>query len=109
MCEKCPELKCEVCGKPAVGVCSSIFGAISCAFCKECLQAGREPYGNLVGGLSGIESYKGLADWAKDAIKPTLEFYGKTEEDLFVDIKKNDDDFEEYMRKQETIYKKFPT
>jgi hypothetical protein len=109
MCDKCPELECEVCGKLAVGVCSSVFGAISNALCEECLRIGREPYGNLVGGLSGIDSIEGLADWAKEAIKPTLEFYDKTIEDVFADIKRNDDDFEEYMRKQQAIYEEFPT
>jgi len=62
------------------------------------LQAGREPYGNLVGGLSSMESMEGVADWAKPYIQATLSYYNKTVEDLFKDIKKNDDDFVEYMR-----------
>lgn len=32
------ELKCDVCGKVACGVASSAFGAISLAYCRECLD-----------------------------------------------------------------------
>jgi hypothetical protein len=32
------ELKCNVCGKKALGVACSAFGAVSFAYCVECLQ-----------------------------------------------------------------------
>lgn len=31
-----PDLKCQVCGAPAIGVASSSLGAISFAYCAEC-------------------------------------------------------------------------
>lgn len=37
------ELECNVCGKPAVGVASSALGAISFAFCVDCLKQPAEP------------------------------------------------------------------
>jgi hypothetical protein len=34
---------CDVCGKPSIGVASSSFGAVSWAFCKECVSKPAEP------------------------------------------------------------------
>lgn len=34
---------CDVCGKTAFSVCSSALGAISFAYCKECLRQNAEP------------------------------------------------------------------
>lgn len=35
--------KCDVCGKPAIGVCSSSFGAVSWSLCRECVNKPAEP------------------------------------------------------------------
>jgi hypothetical protein len=45
---------CDVCGGEAVGVCSSACGAISFAYCKDCLQNGAEPFSALAGSFYGI-------------------------------------------------------
>lgn len=36
-------LSCNVCNKPAIGVASSSFGAVSWAFCAECMNKPAEP------------------------------------------------------------------
>lgn len=95
------ELKCEVCGQPAIGVCSSVFGPVSNAGCRSCIEQGIEPYSNLVGGLSGIESIESVAEWAKPYIQATLSYYNKLEEQLFADIKNNDDSYIAYTREYE--------
>lgn len=45
--------KCDVCGKKTdVVVCASTMGAISFAYCKNCLQKGLEPYWAMVSYIS---------------------------------------------------------
>ena len=81
---------------PRKGVASSVFGAISNAYCMECLEAGREPWFCLVGGLSGIRNMDQLRDEVKPIIKATLEFYNKTEEQLWEEIRKIDEEYIAY-------------
>lgn len=38
-----PSLKCDVCGQPALGVCSSSFGPVTFAYCYECINKPAEP------------------------------------------------------------------
>lgn len=94
------ELKCEVCGKTAVGVCNGL-GPMSSAFCQECLNAGRVTYGNLVGYLfaTGSEELiqkESFAEWVHPVIDATLAFYGKTWEEFQQDCKKAWNDYEAY-------------
>ena len=85
-------LTCEICKKPAIGVASSCMGPISHAYCRECLVARREVWTTLVAGLIGCE--KGdVADWAKPTIAATLEFYKKTEDDLWREVKELAEDY----------------
>lgn len=87
-------MKCSVCGsKSNVSVCNSVFGAVSFAYCTECLQHNREPYGAMIGSLLGIRSLDEIADWIKPYIVGTLTFYDKTETDLLADIKEATDDY----------------
>lgn len=45
---------CDVCGKQAdVAVCASSCGPISLAYCRDCLEAGLEPYGIMLAYISG--------------------------------------------------------
>lgn len=94
------ELICDVCKEnEAVGVASSPFGAISSAYCGECLRAKREEYWILVGGLAGCRSMDDVAEWTKPYIKATLEAEGKTEEELFQDVEAAWQEYTEEMRK----------
>jgi hypothetical protein len=79
--------KCEICQKPALGVCSSRMGAISHAYCEECIKAQREPWTTLVGGLFGV-SRDDCADWVRPVIEATCKFYEKTEDELWNEVKK---------------------
>lgn len=96
-----PWPNCDVCGKPAKGVCSSGAGPISYAYCEECLITGREPYGAWIGGLMGCPS-EGLLkreDIRQDllpSIDASLEFAGKTWDDLAADVDKAMKEYEEY-------------
>ena len=91
------DLKCEVCHEPAVGVCSSGMGPISHAFCKECLVENRVPWSTLVGGLYGCR--KGhVAEYAKAYIEGTCEFYDKTEDELWAEVEKLEEDYENHVR-----------
>lgn len=94
------ELKCEICLKPALGVASSRVGAMSYAICKECIEKGREPWGTLVGGLCGCRPHTVVEGVLEHIIRPTCEFYGKTEEEFWKEVIKLEDEFAEYMEKE---------
>lgn len=93
-------LKCEVCGKLANHVFASCLGPISHAYCVECIQAGREVWTTLVGGLFSL-TRETVGEWIKPIIKATCEFYGKTEDDLWRDIEDYNKSFDEYMKQKE--------
>lgn len=91
---------CWICGSPSIGVRSSPLGAISGAYCLDCLEANREPWGVLVGCLMGCERGE-VADWVKPIIKATLAFYNKTEDDLWNEVEKEIDEMDDYYRREE--------
>lgn len=86
---------CEVCNKPGIGVCSSTLGPISHSFCRECLNAGRQPWNTLVGGLFGLTKDT-VADWIYPIIEETCKFYNKTEDELWREV----DNLEEQFSKE---------
>lgn len=100
--------KCEVCGeiKP-VQVCSSMLGAVSFAYCKDCLEAGLEPYGALIGFMSACgltydnvnESYVELIDRCVVANHKTLDQFNQEVKDESI---KFDLEMEEYYKREET-------
>ena len=91
------EPTCEICGKPAAGVASSRMGAISHAYCLDCLHNDREVWSTLVGGLFGL-SPDTVADWVKPIIESTCKFYGRTEEDLWSEIRRLEEDYDAYCK-----------
>ena len=77
--------KCDICGKEAATtVCCSTCGAISYAYCYDCLRQGIEPYDALVSmGLFYAdinEAYK------QQILLPSLRFHGKTVEQFENDV-----------------------
>lgn len=88
-----PRLKCEICKRSAVGVASSPMGAISHAYCSECIQLNREVWSTLVGGLFGVHNKEGCAEWVYPIIKATCKFYNKTEDDLWAEVKQLELDY----------------
>jgi hypothetical protein len=92
---------CEICGKEeAIGVCSSCMGPISHAYGRECLEAGREVWSTLVAGLFGL-SKDHVADWVRPIIEATCAFYGKTEDELWAEIKTLEEEYDAYCRQSE--------
>lgn len=92
--------KCDVCGKETETfvVCSSC-GAISFAYCGECLNNGFEPYGALVGMDLYFDEIS--EDFKQQVLLPSLKFHNKTIEEFDADVKKLDDDFYDWLQHQE--------
>lgn len=105
---KCAHMgKCEVCGAEApVVVVSSRLGPCSCAYCEECYDAGLESYPMIVAAVWTC-GWENMTDWAKTRIRRTLTKLGKTEEEMLVNAKAEEDSFivnmqnyEEYCHEQ---------
>ena len=92
--------KCDVCGKEAeTFVACSSCGAISFAYCGECLNAYREPYNALVG--MGLTSDCFNKTYMQKVLLPSLKFHGKTIEEFDADVIKNDDDYYDWLQHQD--------
>lgn len=92
--------KCSVCGKETeTFVACSACGAISFAYCKECLDKGLEPYDALV----GMDLYfdEIAEDFKQQILVPSLKFYDKTPFDFDEDVKKLDDDYYDWLQHQD--------
>ncbi len=77
--------KCDVCGKSegiAGGVCSAL-GAVSFAFCRECLLSGAEPYGMCVGLMM---AYSDWSDDYRSILDASLIVAGKTTLEFDADV-----------------------
>ena len=93
--------KCNVCGKETdTVVCCSSCGAISFAYCDECLNAGREPYDALVG--MGLTSDCINKTYKEKILLPSLRFFGKTIEQFDADVLKADEEYMEWVKNNES-------
>lgn len=94
---------CDVCGQQGpTQVGCSVTGAISFAYCADCLRSGREPYGAVVARLIGITNMDGVAEWFKPIIRVTLEAENKTEEELFAEVARFEAGYEEYCNSEKS-------
>lgn len=92
--------KCDVCGKEAeTVVCCSSCGAVSYAYCQECLNAGREPYDALVG--MGLIYGCINKSYRKQILLPSLRFFGKTIEEFNADVEKMDQEYYDWFQHQD--------
>ena len=92
--------KCNVCGKEAeTVVCCSSCGAISFAYCPECLNAGREPYDALVG--MGLTSDMINKSYKNEILLPSLKFFGKTLQEFDADVEKMDEEYYNWLQHQD--------
>lgn len=91
--------KCDVCGKEAetVVACSSC-GAVSYAYCRECLNGGLEPYDALVG--MGLPYDCINKSYKQQILLPSLRFHGKTIEEFNTDVEKMDADYYNWLQHQ---------
>ena len=88
---------CDVCGKhESISVNCSATGAISFAYCKECLESGREPYNAIVAALFGSSNMGEVAEWFKPIIEVTLKAEGITIDQLFADVAEMEREYYEY-------------
>lgn len=80
-------MECSVCGRedPNTVVAGSSVGAVSFAYCPECLGSGREPYGLLTASLMGMTCMEDIAEWYRPIVLVTLKVEGKTVEEFFAD------------------------
>jgi len=81
--------KCAVCGKEGeVFVACSACGAISFAYCEDCLRAGAEPYGELVSYISCAgDSPEDINNTYLEIIHNTLDRLNKSEEQFWEDVR----------------------
>lgn len=78
--------KCQVCDKnDAIGVACGACGPISIAYCRECLQAGAEPFDILAAymGCGGITSPESVNPEYLPIIEATCRVAGKTEQEFW--------------------------
>lgn len=75
---------CEVCGANGLTVvCCSSLGAVSHAYCYDCWNDGLEPYGTMVGCVSGCgDSIDDVNESAQDIIRRSLSKIGKSVEEF---------------------------
>lgn len=92
--------KCGVCGKEAeTFVACSSCGAISFAYCAECLNGGREPYDALVG--MGLTSDMINKSYKEQILLPSLRFHGKTMEEFDADVEKEEQEYYDWLQHQD--------
>lgn len=92
--------KCDVCGKETeTFVACSSCGAISFAYCQECLNAGREPYDALVG--MGLTSGCINKTYKQQILLPSLKFFGKTIAEFNADVEQMDADYYDWLQHQD--------
>jgi hypothetical protein len=73
------KLICEACGKnEAVGVCCVPAVAISCAYCKPCLEANNHPMWVLVSNTACIGGFEHSAEFWREMVTDSLKAQGKT-------------------------------
>lgn len=78
--------QCDCCGEERdVGVACSPLGPVSFAYCRDCLKAGAEPYGMLVGVAAGagVDEY---GPWFEALLARNLAHYGKTRAEFDADV-----------------------
>lgn len=79
---------CDVCRKcEAVQIACSAYGAMSYAFCTECLSNGLEPYGAVVSYIACAGHFpKDIRREYVDDVRRMLPLWGKTEDEFIRDV-----------------------
>lgn len=79
---------CDVCGKrTAVAVCCGGYGAISYAYCDDCLAKGLEPYGGVVAYIACAGRFpEDINETYRADVRRMLPLWGKTEEEFIRDV-----------------------
>lgn len=94
-------MKCDVCGKEVeTYVACSGYGAASYAYCKECLENGREPYNAMVAYISCAGHFPDDINKAyQEDVRRQLKLHGTSEEQFIKDVDNSIE--EDYLCMQE--------
>ena len=92
------ELICDVCGKEATVVVASRFGAVSNAYCPECLGKGIEPYSNAISLLFCVP-YPDLWEGYQEIVFRSVVAAGHTMRDAAIEVTRLDRQYEEYCKR----------
>ena len=81
---------CDVCGRmEECDVVCGCFGAYSYAICKDCLEAGKEPYGAMVSYIAGAGRFPDDINPSYQAlVREQLKLHNKTEKEFIKDVDK---------------------
>ncbi len=90
--EAIPKYTCAICFNAAVGIAASSIGPISHPYCKTCLEANREVWHTLIAGLFGC-SKGNVVKWVQDCINATCKFYNRTEDQMWTEVQKFEDEY----------------
>lgn len=84
----CKPGRCEVCGKKTdVVVGASTMGAVSFAYCQDCLNAGAEPYGAMVSYIACAGRFPDdIHESYREIVRSTLAYLGKSEEQFMAAV-----------------------
>ncbi len=91
--------KCAVCGKQTeVYVASSSIGAVTYAYCEDCLRAGAEPWSDLVFNCAICGPYpESVNTQFRETVRNTCRHLGKTEEEFQADVNEAILDWDDHM------------
>ena len=80
--------KCEVCGKETqVVTAAASMGPMSLSYCKDCLNAGAEPYWVILAHVSSAGYWpEDIKPEKQECIRKMLAYLGKTEEEFAKDV-----------------------
>lgn len=87
---------CEVCGaRPAIGVFSTSI-PYSAAYCRECVEAGVDPYWVIVSNTACVGGLAQANEWWEGQVTRTLEHLGRSREQFDVEVAEAIKQMEEY-------------
>lgn len=95
--------KCDVCGKETdVAPLASAYGAVSWAYCKDCLNKGLEPYGAVVSYISCAGHFpEDINEAYVNDVRRILKEFNITEEQFIKDCEKSNEEMYAYFEQME--------
>lgn len=101
--------RCEVCKtehtEDNLHVRCSGLGAVSFAYCKDCLKSGSEPYEMLLSAVNVAGGIDKCAAWVVGIVEPTLKATGKTREQFNEDLVRTKEVYGDFL---DAMSKEFP-
>lgn len=90
-----PMPNCDVCGDEAIGVASSTLGAVSFAYCRECLRVGADVPSIVAFSIAscGIDN---VHEWVRNMIEPTIQRAKITRQQFDTMVKEAEQELADY-------------